>query len=109
MAIKIIDMELIDDDISALQEEISFLSQLDSPLVPAYYGSYLYKEQMWIVMEYLGGGSCLDLVKETTICHAQLKVGPMDEQYIAVVLRETLRALEYLHAEGKIHRDIKGK
>lgn len=50
-------------------------------------------------MEYLSGGSCGDL----------LKPGPFKEEYIAIVLRELLRGLEYLHDEGKLHRDIKGE
>lgn len=48
-------------------------------------------------MEYLGGGSCLDL----------LKPGPMEEKFIGVILRELLMGLDYLHSTGKIHRDIK--
>jgi len=36
-----------------------------------------------------------------------MKPGPIDEAFIAIILRELLKALEYLHDEGKIHRDIK--
>lgn len=37
-----------------------------------------------------------------------MKPGPFEEAYIGIILRELLRGLEYLHGEGKLHRDIKG-
>ena len=65
--------------------------------VTNYYGSYLKGTKLWIVMEFLGGGSALDLMKP----------GPCDEASAAIILRETLKGLDYLHSEGMLHRDIK--
>jgi len=57
-----IDLESSDDDIQEIQQEISVLSTCASPFVTQYKTSFLRGYKLWIVMEYLGGGSCLDLV-----------------------------------------------
>lgn len=91
------DLEDSDDDILEIQQEIASLAQCDSEYVTRYYGSFVVAYKLWIVMEFLAGGSCLDL----------LKAGPFSEAHIAVICRELLLGLDYLHSEGTIHRDIK--
>ncbi|GME68769.1 unnamed protein product [[Candida] boidinii] len=59
--------------------------------------SYLIKKDLWVVMEYMEGGSLTDIVTHSV----------MTERQMGVVCRETLEGLRFLHSKGIIHRDIK--
>ncbi|KAI5061305.1 hypothetical protein GOP47_0023810 [Adiantum capillus-veneris] len=98
VAIKVIDLEEAEDEVEDIQREISVLSQCRSPYITEYYGSYLHQTKLWILMEYMAGGSVSDLLHTGQ---------PLDEASIACILKDLLHALDYLHNEGKIHRDIK--
>ncbi|EPS25907.1 hypothetical protein PDE_00843 [Penicillium oxalicum 114-2] len=97
VAIKIIDVENAEDEVDDIIQEIAILSELQSPYVTKYHGSFLKGSYLWIVMEYCSGGSCHDL----------LRPGAIHEEYIAIILRELLKGLDYLHSDHKLHRDIK--
>ncbi|PHH75701.1 hypothetical protein CDD83_4370 [Cordyceps sp. RAO-2017] len=97
VAIKIIDIENAEDEVEDIIQEIAILSELQSPYVTKYYGSYAKGAELWIVMEFCAGGSCADLMKP----------GLIGEDYIAIIVRELLMGLDYLHSDKKLHRDIK--
>ncbi len=92
-------MENAEDEVEDIIQEISILSELHSPYVTQYHGSYLKGSDLWIVMEFCSGGSCGDLMKP----------GLVGEEYISIIIRELLLGLEYLHGDKKLHRDIKGE
>lgn len=98
VAIKVIDVENAEDEVEDIMGEIMILSGMSSPYVTKYYGSYLHGSDLWIVMEFCSGGSCADLMKPGLIAEAE----------IAVIMKELLSGLIYLHEDGKLHRDIKG-
>ncbi|KAL4865984.1 hypothetical protein BDV12DRAFT_173669 [Aspergillus spectabilis] len=97
VAIKIIDVENAEDEVEDIIQEIAILSELNSPYVTRYHGSYLKGSSLWIVMEFCSGGSCSDLMRP----------GPIPEEYIVIIIRELLRGLDYLHSDKKLHRDVK--
>ena len=96
IALKIIDFEQAEDEIEDIQREISMLSQCNSSHITRYYGSYLKGSRLFIAMEYMGGGALDKLMRPR----------PFEEGYVAILLREMLKALDYMHDQGKIHRDI---
>ncbi|XP_069591376.1 mitogen-activated protein kinase kinase kinase kinase 5 [Ranitomeya imitator] len=97
-AVKIIKLEP-GDDFSLIQQEIFMVKECKHTNIVAYFGSYLCREKLWICMEYCGGGSLQDIYHVT---------GPLSENQISYMCRETLQGLAYLHSKGKMHRDIKG-
>eukprot|EP00093_Oithona_nana_P004912 04912.XXX_131361_132842_1 [CDS] Oithona nana genome sequencing. len=96
-------------DLQEVIKEISIMEQCDSPFVVKYFGSYFKNTEIWIVMEYCGVGSVLDIMKLRAL-HWRLprgQVKSLTEPEIATILMGTLKGLEYLHLRKKIHRDIK--
>lgn len=97
VAIKIIDLEDDHGDIMDVYREVIAMAANCAQLVK-YLDSAVVDTKLWIVMEYLDGGSVQEQVKLR---------GHLSEAQIAVIARETLFALKYLWNEKKIHRDIK--
>lgn len=76
------------------------MSLIDHPNVIKSYCSFAVDHKLWVVMPFMAQGSCFHLMK------AAYPDG-FEEPAICCILKETLKALDYLHRHGHIHRDVK--
>jgi len=93
-------MELTAQNIKLLTSEIHIMKESTHGNIVRYYDSFRVENQLWVVMEYMGGG-CLTEILE------QFDTVKMNEQQIGWVCKETLQGLAYIHSKHRIHRDIK--
>nr|XP_041567217.1 serine/threonine-protein kinase CST20-like isoform X6 [Taeniopygia guttata] len=68
-----------------------------NPNVVNYLGSYLVDNQFWLVMEFMDGGTLSDAISKIYL----------SEDEIAVISRECLQGLDFLHWNHVIYRDVK--
>lgn len=73
-----------------LFNEVVILRDYHHPNIVETYNSYLVNDELWVVMEYLEGGALTDIVTHSR----------MDEEQIATVCKQVLKALSYLHSQG---------
>ena len=101
VAIKLINLELYPMEIEFLRQEVAFWSNSQHPQVVQYYGSFINGPMLYILMEYMAGGSVSDIIRYS------FPNGFKDESVIATILLAILQALDYIHSNNELHRDVK--
>ncbi|KAI8803192.1 putative serine/threonine-protein kinase [Cladochytrium replicatum] len=96
VAIKLIPVE---NDLDDSIKEISMMTGFNSDYIVNFYGSYVWDDYLWIVMEYCAAGAVSDVMH---LCNTT-----MSEDQISVICSYVLKGLAVLHERRKIHRDIK--
>ncbi|KAF2897660.1 hypothetical protein ILUMI_08527 [Ignelater luminosus] len=100
VAIKRFNMDKIKEESNLVEHEIILTRQLQHPNITRYYSSFVIGPEVCVVSPLMAFGSCRDLLN-THFSHG------LPENAIALILREVLEGLDYIHKKGFIHRALR--
>ncbi|KAJ8553147.1 hypothetical protein K7X08_020540 [Anisodus acutangulus] len=100
VAVKCLDLDRCNSNLDDIRREAQTMSLIGHPNLIKAFCSFVVDHYLWVVMPFMAEGSCLHLMK---IAYPD----GFEEAVIGSILKETLKALEYLHQRGHIHRDVK--
>jgi serine/threonine protein kinase len=84
--------------VESILAERDILINVRNPFVVRFFYSFTCRDNLYLVMEYLNGGDLYSLLRN---------LGCLEEDIVRVYIAEVVLALEYLHSEGVVHRDLK--
>ncbi|KAK2909234.1 hypothetical protein Q8A67_005071 [Cirrhinus molitorella] len=97
-AAKVIDTKT-EDELEDYMVEIDILASCDHHNIVKLLDAFYYESKLWILIEFCAGGAVDAVMLELE--------RPLTEPQIRVVCKQTLDALQYLHDNKVIHRDLK--
>ncbi|KAK9130066.1 hypothetical protein Sjap_010553 [Stephania japonica] len=100
VAIKAIDLERSRANLDNVRREAKAMTLLSHPNILKAHCSFTVDHYLWVVMPFMSAGSLHSIISSSF-------PDGLNETSIAVVLKEILNALLYLHDQGHLHRDIK--
>ena len=86
-------------NLQCLMGEIELLKSLNHQNIVQFLGSCRTRTHLYIMLEYMEKGSLSSIIKQGV---------KLSEELAAVYIAQVLQGLRYLHAQGVVHRDIKG-
>lgn len=81
-----------------IQEEIAILKKTDHPNIIKLYETFEDRDNIYLVMEFCAGGDLATRI---------IEADHLTEHESAVVMRQVLSAVSYMHKNGICHRDLK--
>lgn len=100
VAIKAIDLERSRANLDDVRREAKTMALLSHPNILRAHCSFTVDSHLWVVMPFMAAGSLHSIISSSF-------PDGLSEPCIAIILKEILTALSYLHNQGHIHRDIK--
>jgi len=100
VAVKAIELEGVNNNLEEIMREAKTMRLASHKDILSLHCSFVTGQSLWMVMPYVAGGSCLSIMKWA------YRDG-LEENVIASIMCEVLRAIDYLHKNKYIHRDVK--
>ena len=85
-----------------IQKEAAVMARMNHKNIVRCYTSFCVTTELWLVMPLLIG-SCSDIMKSIK----EFNNGFIEELIISTIIRDILHAVQYIHNDGRVHRDIK--
>ena len=101
LCVKRVDLETSPVNVDSIRRQTAFWSKSSNPNIVQYFGSFSAGSSLWLLTEYMGGGSISELLK------FGYSHGIRDEPLIATILYSVLSALDFLHDHHEIHRNVR--
>jgi hypothetical protein len=89
------------ENLQSVMGELELLKTLNHKNIVKYIGSFKTRTHLYIILEYMEYGALSSIIKPN-------RFGVFQEPLVAVYITQVLQGLAYLHAQGVVHRDIKG-
>lgn len=99
MALKLLHASFSADPVfrNRFEREAELAGRLDHPNIVAIHDRGRQDEQLWISMQYIDGHDAATIASD----------GPLPTEQALHIVRQTALALDYAHAAGLLHRDVK--
>lgn len=103
--LRLVDLEMLSvKQLDEVQNEMRLSNLFQHQNIAGYFCSFVVGPKLWAVQELMHYGSCADIMHS-----AEPFKNGFKENVIAVILRDVVRGLNYLHNLGYVHRSIKAK
>ena len=93
-------MKLTQQNTPLFAAEVRIMKNSIHPNVVRFFESYIVRNELFVVMEYMDGGCLADVIEQS----GTIK---LTEPQMTFVLQSVLQGLSYIHGLHRVHRDIK--